>query len=225
MSIGSLSNFQKAKLFVHRQKSWLTSVISGLQGTVSSLFPVASVILPATGVSIVCQWLVSNCRHEYSPGIVGDFLKVFRSILDPSGKAEIRCILWIPEGEYLYARSNYVPSNSRPTISKMHTSKGAIGLAYRKKKIICHIYDKSTPVKDELEDDWSFTTDEAATIDTTRICHLAIPVIDVNNDVIAVIYCDSGDQQTDQLFKDQAVLAYNAAQMWAPLNDSMRASG
>lgn len=182
-----------------------------------SWLPVAFLICVAGGKT----WYETR-PERYNRHVIETSLRVFLEVVGLGKLAAVRCMLWVPKGgqkDVLEPACRYIPGEKASTMKELRASVGIVGQAYRTeaphfvllpedefpetedihKWLIQDCgFDKET-VRDHLRDD--------------RRAYCAIPIIDVDDRVLGVIYCDS----KSLLDADEVARAMEIAKKIAPI--------
>ncbi|MGA2766481.1 MAG: hypothetical protein ABSG17_24315 [Spirochaetia bacterium] len=132
--------------------------------------------------------------------------------------AYVPCMAW---HNFVKQVVPYYPATSRRSSfrHKMPTSKGIVGLCYRKPKACGEIIGPADNFKDKMVKKWGFTPDEADKL-KVRGSYYAFPITDAENKVRGVVYVDSArvdafrPERVDRMVKACVPLA-----RWLKTND------
>jgi hypothetical protein len=176
----------------------------------------------------VCAWVISP---QYDKTILNDALLYYLRAagISEQDQQDIRCCLYIPNGQNLKMVSDYMPGAVASTFiahkKQVAQSKGIIGRAYRMRE--SHI--DLEPTQFSAQSDyvpylkiWGFDDSEVALIDKTRKGFCAVPILkpkigNTSKEVcVGVLYLDTTNPT---LLTDSALLdrLESAAMLFEPI--------
>jgi hypothetical protein len=155
----------------------------------------------------VAAYFAVNRPGLYNRSAVEAQLKVLIELLDLPPSDDFRAVIWAPRGErqegLLEQVTNYVPN---PDVDRapgrlLGAAKGITGHAFRNRADTVNLLPKASFPDDESlirhhVDRWGFDYQEARQLKAGRRSQLAVPVVDVDQKVLGVIYCDSSQEGT-----------------------------
>ncbi len=170
--------------------------------------------------AIVLHYLITH-NDKASEKAISDQLTAFMGVADFPKDADIRCTLWVPiKGDRVKQAVHYLPAGKVHKGRVMGSRKGVVGEAMRTRVTQCLVltepqYSNPAEFRRIAQKDWGFTEEETLKLDGTRKSYVAIPILgdadgDNEQDVLAVIYCDSNRTET---FQDEAAVKELAGKM------------
>ena len=125
-------------------------------------------------------------------------LDAFCKAMEFTPEADIRCTIWIAEknGEWLRQITNYFPANVTGSDRRFRVSKGIIGYAYRAKEYLVislkgDEYNDAQIFRKYMMRSWGYDQKEASNLTTDRRAYLAAPIVNSQDEVVGILYCDS----------------------------------
>jgi hypothetical protein len=125
-------------------------------------------------------------------------LIAFCKAMEFTPEADIRCAIWVPEknGNWLKQITNYLPTGVTGSGRRFQVSKGVIGYAYRAKEYLVvslkgNEYDDAQAFRKYMMKSWGYDQKEANDLTSDRRAYLAAPIVNSQEEVVGILYCDS----------------------------------
>ncbi len=192
-------------------------------GLLLSVLSHASVVLACVvwiAIAILYGWFTYPGR--YNKAALEENLKALLNVLDLPGKADVRCTLYAPDrkGEYLTQITNYIPSGIKASSRKLMRSQGIVGKAFTRKAywvaiLESDVYKDPQAFRKHMIEEYGFSEEHAHKLTADRRSYLAAPIINKNNDVLGVLYCDSFDPEAfGEASSDKSVNQQDSHSSW-----------